>query len=606
MSVLGSTAGKVAAVLVTGLVVATAGIGAALATGVVNPQPPTVESIDNEWGEVTDERTGVRTTVVVDNPSGVGIPGVAGVSYDVRMNDVTVASGSSGGLSLSPGRNEVSLDTDIDNARIPAWWASHIDAGERTTLSIRPSVNAGFLSRAIPAQNRTFETDMLSSFESTDNRSVAVGNRTLLTVTGTDASWGDATENRTPLSFSASVHNPNDAPVAFSTLGYRVSMNDVVVAEGTADDGVEVAGDSTGTIRIDSALDNGKLDEWWVSHLRNDENTTLDVEVFALAETDAGTERVPLPSLSQRVAFETDILGGGATDTRAVETNRAGSVGFEPPTVGSVEREWTATDAGTRFSSRVAVTNPNDADSPLGEIPLDATYRVDANDVRLLETESQASLAPGENELAFAGEVGDETIVEWWTSHVENGERTDLTIDADVRADVGFARLPVALPSDDRTVETDLLGGFSTSSEEVTVRGRTAATLDGMDARWGEPTADRTPMLVGGELRNERSRPLTVESLGYEVRAGGVTLADDEAPVGETIPGGETRTLNATASLDNDRIPDWWGGHLANGGRSELSVSYYAVVEFRGQQFTVELDSMSYERTVETDAFGGS
>ncbi|WP_135829771.1 LEA type 2 family protein [Halorussus halobius] len=604
MSVLGSTAGKVAAVLVAGLVVTTAGIGAALATGAVNPEPPTVESIDNEWGEVTDDRTGIRTTVVVDNPSGVGVPGVAGVSYDVAMNDVTVASGSSGGLSLSPGRNEVTIETDIDNRKIPAWWASHINAGERTTVSVRPTVDAGFLSRAIPAQNRTFETDMLSSFESDDNQSVAVGNSTLLTVTGTDASWGEATENRTPLSFSASVRNPNDAPVSFSTLGYRVSMNDVVVAEDTTDGGVEVGAGSTGTIRIDSALDNRKLDEWWVSHLRNGENTTLDVEVFAVAETDAGTERVPLPFMSQRVAFQTDVLGGGAADTRSLGTSEG--VDFEPPTVGSVERDWTATDAGTRFSNRVTVTNPNDADSALGEIPLNASYRVNANDATLLDAESEATLGPGENELAFAGEVGDDTIVEWWTSHVENDEQTDLTTDADVRADLGFAEVPVALPADDTTFETDLLAGFSGSSEEVAVRGRTVATLDGMDARWGEPTTDRTPMLVGGEVHNERSRPLTVESFGYEVRAGGVVLADDEASVGETVPGGESRSVNATGYLDNDRIPDWWVGHLENGERSELSVSYYAVVEYRGQQYTVDLDSMSYTQTVETNAFGGS
>ncbi|WP_198662189.1 LEA type 2 family protein [Halorussus litoreus] len=604
MSILGSTAGKVVAVLFAGMVVTTAGIGAALTTGVVSVEPPTVESIDNEWGEVTDERTGIRTNVVVNNPNGFGVPGVVDVSYDVAMNDVAVASGSSDGLSLSSGQNELTLDTHIDNGKIPAWWASHINNGERTTVSVQPSVEAPFVSRSLPSQDRTFATDMLSSFDSTEAQSVEAGGRTLLTVSETDASWGRATESETPLSFSATVENPNDAPVRFSTLGYRVSMNDLEVANGTTDGGVEVGANSEGTIEIDSTMDNSKLDEWWVSHLRNDERTVLDVQVFAVAETDEGTQRIPLEFMSQRVEFETDILGGGGAQTTALDSENA--VDFEPPTVESVERDWTATDSGTQFSNQVVVNNPNDADSALGDVSLDADYRVDLNDVTVLDDESRTDLAPGRNELAFGGEVSDPTITEWWVSHVENGERTDVTTDASVRADLGFTEVPVEVPADDRTFETDMLAGFDGAGEEVTAEGRTLATLGGTTAEWGDPTMDRTPMVVEGEVTNERSRPLTVVSFGYEVEANDVVLADNETRVGEEIPGGTTRTVDATGYLDNEQIPAWWVSHLENDERSELSVSYYVTVEMLGQQYTVELDSMSYNQTVETNAFGGS
>jgi LEA14-like dessication related protein len=602
VSLVGSTAGKVAAVLLAGLVVSAAGVGGALATGVLSPEAPSVESVENEWGEVTEERTGIRTNVVVNNPNGVGIPGVAGVSYDVAMNDVTVASGSSGSLSLSPGENEVTLETHIDNEKIPAWWASHINNGEQTTLSVRPSVNVGPLSKRLSAENRTFETDMLSSFDSDESQSVEVGGQTLMTVERTEASWGEATANETPLQFAGTVSNPNGAPVSFSKIGYEISMNDVTVAEGTTDEGVDIGANSTETIRVDAALDNRKLDEWWVSHLQNGEKTTLDVQVFAAVERENGTERVPLPFLSERVVFETDVLGGGEATTRAVDTGEG--FGVEPPTVESVERDWQSTDDGTRFSTRVVVDNPNAADSALSEVGLDAQYRVALNDVALVEDGQQATLGPGRNELQFGGDVSDETITRWWTSHVENDERTELTAESRVVADLGFAEAPVPFPAANRTFETDMLSGFSESEETVTVMGRPVATLHGMSAEWGEPTMERTPMVVSGDVTNERNRELTIKRFGYEVRMNDVVLADNETEVGTTIPGKATRHVESTGYLDNEQIPEWWVSHLENGEQSELSVSYYAVVEYQGSEFTVELDSMSYNEIIETDAFG--
>ncbi|WP_128476666.1 LEA type 2 family protein [Halorussus pelagicus] len=602
MSIVSGTLGKVAAVLAVGLVVSAAGVGAAISTGVVSTQPPTVESIDNEWGEISEERTGIETNIVVDNPNEIGVPGVAGVSYDVSMNDVTMVSGKSGSLSLSPGRNEMTLRTHIDNDKIPAWWASHINNGEATTLSVEPSVNAAFLSTGLPAQERTFETDMLSSFESDTGQSVEVNGRTVLAVEKTSASWGTATENETPLRFAGTVRNPNGAPVEFSKIGYEVSMNDVTVAEDTTGQPVEIAPNSTGTIRVNSSLDNRKLDEWWVSHLRNDETTRLNVSVFAVSETDSGTERVPLPFLSEQVEFETDILAGGQATTNPVESDEG--FGFEPPRISSVERDWSATDSGTRFSTNVVVENPNDADSALGEVTLDADYRVRMNDVTLVEDGAETTLTSGANDFEFAGDVSDRTIKRWWVSHVENGERTALTTAGGATADLGFARLPVPLPGENRTFETDMLGGLSETDQTVSVRGRTMARLHDMNSTWGEATTDRTEMLVSGNVTNERSQSLTVETFGYEVRANDVVLADDETRVGTTIPGQTTRSIETAGYLDNDRIPDWWVSHLDRGEMTELSVSYYVVVEYRGQQFTVELDEMSYTNTVETNAFG--
>ena len=603
MSLLAGTLGKVAAVLAAGMVLTTVGLGAALTTGTLTTEPPSVESIENEWGEISAAESEIRTTVVVNNPNRVGVPGLAGVSYDVRMNDVTVARGSSGGLRLSPGRNEFTLSTGVDNRKIPVWWASHINNGEETTVAVEPNVGVGPLKQGLPAQKRTFSTDLLAAFESDSGQSVEVGNETLLTVAETDASWGEATANRTPRRFAGTVRNPNDAPITFSRIGYEVRMNDVTVAEGRTDGEVRIDANDTGTIRIDSALDNSKLDEWWVSHLRNGETTRLDVRAFAVMETDDGTRRVPLPFLSKSVVFETGILAGGQATTRAVETDSG--VGFEPPAVSAMETDWRAADEGSTLSTRVVVDNPNGENSPLGEVPVNASYQVRLNDVTLVEDGEEAVLGPGRTELVFGSSVPDERIQRWWVSHVNNGEQTAMRVEAGVLADLGFASLPVPLPTDDRTFETDMLAEFGSAEQTVAIRGREVATLHDMETPWGEATMARTPMVIAGDVTNRRSRPLEIVELGYEVRLNDVVLADDAASVGATVPGGETRRIDATGYLDNSKMGEWWVGHLENGERSTLTVSYYAVVEYRGQRHRVSLEEMGYEQTVETDVFGG-
>jgi LEA14-like dessication related protein len=180
-----------------------------------------------------------------------------------------------------------------------------------------------------------------------------------------------------------------------------------------------------------------------------------------------------------------------------------------------------------------------------------------------------------------------------------------MTAETSAVADLGFAEVPMALPGQNRTFETDMLAGFSGVSEEITVRGRTVATLHGMTADWGDPTMARTPMAISGEVTNEGRRSLTVVKFGYRVTMNDVVLADNQSRVGTTIPAGTTQSLSTTGYLDNDQIPEWWVSHLQNGERSELSVSYYAIIEYDGQRYRVELDTMSYSQTIETNAFGG-
>lgn len=597
-----SLAGKAALGAVALLVVLAAGLGAAVATGAFSA--PTVESVESGWGEVTAEHTAIESSVVVHYPNPVGVPAVVGVGASVEMNGIRMAPAETESVGLGPGNNTLSISTRLNNSKIPRWWASHVANGERTTIAVRPTVSAPFVSRQLPARERTFETDLLAAFTSDRARTLAVGGQDVVRISGTSAEWGDPTVAETPLTLEASVTNEHDRPVAFEGVGYTVTMNGVTVANGT-DDGVSVSPGETATLRVDAAIQNRKLTEWWRTHVRNDEVTNLSVDVHAVVTVDGERTTVPLSALSRSVRFETDMLGSEGASTTVLDRGDAFAASL--PELRGVQQRWTPTGAETtEMSATATVFNPNDADAPLTRLlRLDLGYEVSANDVTLASgTRTGVEVPPGESTLAVAESVPGERIQRWWVSHVNAGEETTRRVTETVTADVGFTTLTVRDRTAERTVETSMLAGVRTNDpQRVTSHGRTVFVVEYVDAWWKEATMKSTPFHTVVGLRNPSARPVTVTEVTYEVRMNGVEMAVDSVPKSTVVDPGERETVGQTVRLQTGKVDDWWVTHLENGQRTDVEVVYRVTVESGGQTRTVTLDGTN---TTVTTAFAGA
>jgi len=62
-------------------------------------------------------------------------------------------------------------------------------------------------------------------------------------------------------------------------VNYTVSMNDIQMAQGGRE-GVRV-GTGNSTLGLETQLRNEEIPPWWVSHVRNGERTTLDIDATA-------------------------------------------------------------------------------------------------------------------------------------------------------------------------------------------------------------------------------------------------------------------------------------------------------------------------------------
>ncbi|MDF9744948.1 LEA type 2 family protein [Natrinema salsiterrestre] len=295
-------------------------VTASVAYGVVALDRPQVESVDNEWGTVTSERTEVETRIGVDDPRLLRLgDAAADVSYTVSLNDLEIASERKRRIDAAGDDANVTVSTWLDNDDIPAWWASHVRRNETTTVRVEPDVVVEYAGLRLPAEEwtrtRTVRTDLLEPLRLTERREVRAGGQLLFVVNETDAQWGTATTNRTPIDASATVTNPTPIPIPITEVRYAVRLNGVPVGQGVAGEQTLLPPNSTRTLAATAAIDTDELDEWWVTHLRNDETSTLTVDFTATLEY-AGFEReVPLDFLSYNRTFRTDMLGSADAGT---------------------------------------------------------------------------------------------------------------------------------------------------------------------------------------------------------------------------------------------------------------------------------------------------
>ncbi|WP_193767598.1 LEA type 2 family protein [Halorientalis pallida] len=593
--------GVVAAVLVLGVVA----VGVLAATGAF--AAPTVESTSYDWGAVTDGTTEIVTSVTVDNPNPVGVPGVVDVAYTARLNDVTLARGERSGVGFGPGTNTVTLTAAMENRKIADWWVTHVNGDEQSKLTVDATVNAPGFSREIPAKSSTVETDILGGFTTEGAQQVAFQGDPLLTLRNQRASWGEATAETTPLSFSADVENVHDYAVTLDGVAYVVEMNGVELGRGQREAGLNVAPGEAGSIDVTVALDSPKMADWWREHVTDDEVSDLSVRMYGYVVRDGERQRVPMRVFDRTLRLETDMLGGGGTSVEPVETPQQEG-DFEPPSVTDTDQRWGAvTDATTEIETDASLDTPDDP-GLAALLSLDVTQTTTINGVQIAEGSTALdTVEPGSDTLSLTSLKDNGEVPEWWARHLNDGERSQVVTTPTATADVGATKFDADLGTRESTVRTDLLAGMNGDRDEaVQVQGRTALVVTGVSSEWNRATADTAPIQTRTSVRNELATPVTVAAIDYTVTTNGVTLADRSARVGQVVDPESSDTVTARLVLDNSKMDRWWVRHVRNGEQSTFDVDVTATVSVLGQRERVALDSLGQEATIETDVLNAS
>jgi len=280
---------------------------------------------------------------------------------------------------------------------------------------------------------------------------------------------------------------------------------------------------------------------------------------------------------------------------------------FGVPGVVGVENGFgDVTDTTTEIQTDVTVNNPNPIGLRLGG--LGVYYQVDMNDVRMATGEKEGiGVGTGNSTLNFTTEMENDRIPPWWVSHIENDERTELTVNA--TASSGLLGRNASFTPAQRTIETDIISKFN-SSETRPVNADTAfvedpvAYVNRTNATWGAVDRAETPIETEFVVYNPKSYPLTVSEIGYNISMNDIHMGDGETAQTYTIPPGESRTLDASVVMRNENLDEWWVSHLERNQHTDLRIDFYARIELSSTTVNVPLRDMTYEETIDTDFFG--
>jgi LEA14-like dessication related protein len=108
------------------------------------------------------------------------------------------------------------------------------------------------------------------------------------------------------------------------------------------------------------------------------------------------------------------------------------------PSVDGVENRFAGVnDTTTTVETNVTVNNPNPIDITFGGVDLD--YDIAMNGVHMADGQrDDVSAGPGTSTVQLQTLLQNEQIPEWWYTHVDRGERTNVTIHVDLTRVAGW------------------------------------------------------------------------------------------------------------------------------------------------------------------------
>lgn len=270
-------------------------------------------------------------------------------------------------------------------------------------------------------------------------------------------------------------------------------------------------------------------------------------------------------------------------------------------------------DDRTDIHTEIGLLAPNLLKTELDGVEVE--YEASLNDVSVAEAERTClELHPDSTELNLDAEFLHHRVPEWWRTHVENDEETEIAVapklnfDIERALDVSFPLTDVSVrtPRMHRSFTTDVLESVPESCpQSVELLGREVFTVEDVDVEWREPTERETPVDVEATVVNHLPVSLPFSDLGYEIRMNDVVVGEGDAE-GAGIDGSTRETVETRAAIQLERMEDWWPTHVAaelDTGVEETRLEVEFYVEVGVGIASKRITLFEHVDTVETSVF---
>jgi len=261
--------------------------------------------------------------------------------------------------------------------------------------------------------------------------------------------WGKVASSTSEIITKVVVYNPNPIPLPLKDVLTEIYMNNVKMGEGSALK-ADIKASSESTIVISTKLENGRIPEWWVSHIRNGEKSVMNLKGYLIFDLKVAEFKYPV-ELSN--AIETDMLAGLSSNVP-----QKINVGPITLTVKSTKSYWgDVSEDYTEVITMATIRNDHIVPVPITKIQ----YLVEMNDIRLAEGLSDVAtiIQPkSEATLTFVTKLDNRMLDEWWVSHIKNGEKTKVRIVLQPVIEIAGKEFRFTLAESESVLMTNLLG----------------------------------------------------------------------------------------------------------------------------------------------------
>lgn len=267
-------------------------------------------------------------------------------------------------------------------------------------------------------------------------------------IRGISHKWGNVTPSTTEIITDVIVYNPNPFSLPLKDVEAEVRMNNIKIGEGTALK-AGVGAHERSDIVLSTKIDNGKIPEFWVSHIHNREKSTMNVKAQLIFDLKVTEFKYPI-EISRPI--ETDLLAGlSSEEPKKVD---AGPVTL---TIERMSSHWgDVSEQSTEIITLATIRNDNMIPVPITKF----RYSVKFNDIKIAEGSSDVDVIiqpKSEATLTFVTKIDNQMLDEWWVSHIRNGEMTDVHIQLQPVVEIAGEEFAFTLAEEETSFETNLL-----------------------------------------------------------------------------------------------------------------------------------------------------
>ncbi len=262
---------------------------------------PDVTKMEVHWGKITDSYSELKAEIALND-----IPflfPLSDIESTVYINGIEIAQGHAEKIES----NRAVLSIKIDNERIRDLWVAHMKSNETSEILIKVRPVISLFTIHIGSSEKFVETLKTDIFGmDIDDVKLTVKGKEIFAIKDITIKRGETSNLDTKIILSGKVVNNGMIDVEITKIEYEVVINGVLAGKGINNAYMKIRSGESKNFKTILFLDNKKIPEWWVKHLKNGERS--DIILRVKVHTKAGLVE-GVVNIEQRKTFTTSIAG---------------------------------------------------------------------------------------------------------------------------------------------------------------------------------------------------------------------------------------------------------------------------------------------------------